>query len=90
MLITTTVTCAFERVCLDIVGPLPKTQTGGMYILTLQDELTRYALAIALTSTDAQMVAHVFVECFLCIYGIPDSINGLRYELPVRRIQADV
>jgi hypothetical protein len=43
MLITSTVTKTFERICLDIVGP---TTGGNMYILTLQDELSRYALAI--------------------------------------------
>jgi len=74
MIITTTVTKAFERVCLDIVRPLPKTQGGNMYILTLQDELTRYALAVALAATDAQTVAQVFIECFVCIYGIQNSI----------------
>ncbi|CAI6354249.1 unnamed protein product [Macrosiphum euphorbiae] len=45
-----------------------------MYILTLQDELSRYALAIALSSTDAPTVAQAFVECYVCTYGIPKSI----------------
>lgn len=74
MLITSTVTNSFERICLDIVGPLPQTSLGNQYILTMQDELTRYAIAVALSATDAQTVAQAFVECFVCIYGIPDSI----------------
>lgn len=74
MLITSTVIKPFERICLDIVGPLPKTLIGNMYILTIQDELSRYALAIALSSTDAPTVAQAFVECYVCTYGIPDSI----------------
>ncbi|CAH1720138.1 unnamed protein product [Aphis gossypii] len=74
MLITSTVVKPFERICLDIVGPLPKTLLGNMYILTLQDELSRYALAIALSSTDAPTVAQAFVECYVCTYGIPKSI----------------
>jgi transposase InsO family protein len=74
MLITTTVTKSFERISLDIVGPLPQTSFGNLYILTMQDELTRYAVAVALCATDAQTVARAFVECFVCIYGIPTSI----------------
>jgi len=74
MLITSTVTNSFERICLDIVGPLPQTSLGNQYILTMQDELTRYAIAVALSATDAQTVAQAFVECFVCIYGIPVSI----------------
>ncbi|KAL4088779.1 hypothetical protein QTP88_023863 [Uroleucon formosanum] len=74
MLITTTVTKSFERICLDIVGPLPQTSLGNQFILTMQDELTRYALAVALSATGAQTVAQAFVECFVCVYGIPKSI----------------
>lgn len=74
MLITTTVTKAFERICLDIVGPLPITELGNTHILTMQDELTRYALTVALASTDATTVARAFVECCVCIFGIPTSI----------------
>jgi len=74
MIITTTVTKPFGRICMDIVGPLPSTNMGNTHILTIQDELTRYALAIALATTDAQTIAQAFVECFVCIYGIPISI----------------
>ncbi|KAF0720084.1 igE-binding protein-like, partial [Aphis craccivora] len=65
MLITSTVTKTFERICLDIVGPLPPR---------VGDELSRYVSAIALTTTDASTVAQAFVENFVCIYGIPCSI----------------
>ena len=74
MLITSTVTSTFQKICLDIVGPLPKTDEGNTYILTIQDELSRYAVAVALATTDASTVARAFVECFICIYGIPITI----------------
>jgi transposase InsO family protein len=74
MLITSTVTTTFHKICLDIVGPLPITDAGNTYILTIQDELFRYAVAVAQATTDASTVAQVFVECFICIYGIPVTI----------------
>jgi hypothetical protein len=74
MIITTTVTKPFGRICMDIVGLLSLTNMGNIYIPTIQGELTRYALAIALATTDAQTIAQAFVECFVCIYGIPISI----------------
>lgn len=37
MLITDTPYSAFEKVSIDIVGPLPKTSKGHSYILTIQD-----------------------------------------------------
>lgn len=43
--ITTTSEKAFERVALDIVGPLPLTENGNKYILTLQDDLTKFTQA---------------------------------------------
>ncbi|KAL4154100.1 hypothetical protein QTP88_001933 [Uroleucon formosanum] len=74
MLITITVTKAFERISLDVVGSLPVIELGNTHILTMQDELTRYALAVALASTGATTVSRALVECCVCIFGIPTSI----------------
>ena len=37
MVITDTPTTAFEKISMDIVGPLPETKSGNLYILTIQD-----------------------------------------------------
>lgn len=74
MVIAFTVVKPFERICLDKVGLLPKTLMGNIYLLTVQDKLTFYALVIALSTTDPPTVAQAFAECFVCTYGIPKSI----------------
>lgn len=74
MLITTIVNRPFERICMDIIGPLPLTEGGNTYKLTTQNELIRYATATALIYTTSETVAQTFVECFVCIYGIPNSV----------------
>ena len=42
MIITDTPGSSFDKVAMDIVGPLPKTGRGNEYILTLQDQLTEF------------------------------------------------
>ena len=47
----------FERVGLDIVGPLPKSARGHQYILVLVDYATRYPEAIPLRKANAKQIA---------------------------------
>lgn len=43
----------FQRIAMDLVGPLPRSKRGNRYILTIVDYVTRYLEAIALPSTGA-------------------------------------
>ncbi len=40
----------FEKVAIDILGPLPVTKDGSKYLLVLQDYFTKWPEAIALKS----------------------------------------
>jgi hypothetical protein len=66
MEITTTANQPFEKCYLDIVGPLPETQKRNKYILTPQDELSKFLVAIPIPRQDAETVAQEFVTrgCF--------------------------
>jgi len=48
--ITDTLTRPFEKCALDIVGHLTVTTNGNKYILTFQDNLTKFSKAIPLTN----------------------------------------
>ena len=74
MLITDTPYSAFEKVSMDIVGPLPTTSQQNSYILTIQDHLTKFSLAIHLKSATIISVADAFLEFFICTFGAPKSI----------------
>lgn len=74
MVVTTTATSAFDKIYLDIVGPLVKDYFNKTYILTIQCELTKFVEAYALDSKDATTVANAFVEGFVLRYGIPKEI----------------
>jgi transposase InsO family protein len=74
MEITTTARQPFERCALDIVGPTDVTNSGNRYILTFQDDLTKFIAAIPIPTQDAETVARAFVENIVLRYGIPEVI----------------
>lgn len=74
MVITDTPGRAFDKISMDIVGPLPVTRKGNSYILTIQDLLTKYCFAIPLMRTTAVDIAEAFVDKFVCAVGAPKAI----------------
>ncbi|KAL6420931.1 hypothetical protein ACFW04_013610 [Cataglyphis niger] len=74
MVITDTPGSAFDKVSLDIVGPLPITNTGNQYILTMQDLLTKYSVAVPLREATSLAIADALTKNFICIYGTPKAI----------------
>ena len=75
MQITDTPSEAFEKIEMDIVGPLPQTEYGNKYILTIQDNLTKYSDAIPLRSTESTAIASAFAEHFITRFGCPRVIH---------------
>jgi IS30 family transposase len=72
--ITTTPEIVWEKCALDIVGPLNQTLDGNRYVLTFQDELSKYTLAIPTEHQDAVTIAKAFVEEVILKFGIPQMI----------------
>ena len=73
----------FERVAMDIIGPLPKTERGNRYILTVVDHFTKHVEAYALADQEAATVARVFLNEFVSRYGVPyvlHSDQGSNFE----------
>ena len=65
MVITNTPTTAFEKISMDIVGPLPGKKSGNLYILTIQENFTEYSLAILHPNHQAGTIADAFVKQFI-------------------------
>jgi len=74
MVITDTPGAAFDKVSLDIMGPLPLTMGNNQYILTMQDLLTTYSTAVLLKEATSLTIADAFTKKFICIYGTPRAI----------------
>jgi transposase InsO family protein len=71
MEITTTARKPFERCAIDIVGPTTETNKGNRYILTFQDDLTKFVLAEPIPT---QEVAREFVRSIILKFGTPEVV----------------
>ncbi|KAI9560471.1 hypothetical protein GHT06_014495 [Daphnia sinensis] len=67
-------TFIWQRVALDIVGPLPETYKGNRYILVMSEYTTRYMLAVAMKNQSARTVARKFIRHVILRYGSPLQI----------------
>jgi hypothetical protein len=65
------VTQPWERVSVDLMGPLPETRTGNKYILTCTDHFTCWVEGFALPNMKTTTIAQVFIEEIVCRYGAP-------------------
>ena len=72
MEITTAASRPFERCALNIVGPTGVTNKGNRYILTFQDDLTKFMATISIPTQDAETIAREFVQNIVLKYGIPE------------------
>lgn len=75
MLITDTPAAPFDKIQIDIVGPLPVTPRGNKYILTVQDNFSKYSDAIPISKIDSETIATALAEQFISRYGCPRSIH---------------
>lgn len=65
---------AFDKLSLDIMGPLPISARGNSYILTMQDLLTKYSVAVPLADATSLFIADALTKHFIRIYGAPKAI----------------
>ena len=65
----------FSHLHVDLVGLWPQTAEGHTHLLTVVDRTIRWAEAIPLQSTTAQVVADSFVANWVAHFGIPATIT---------------
>jgi transposase InsO family protein len=73
----------FHTVHIDIVGPLPVSRAGKQYLLTMVDRFTRWIEAIPIANISSETCAKVFLENWVCRYGVPAKVvsdQGTQFE----------
>lgn len=73
--VTDSVSRPFQRLAMDIMGPLPETVSGNRYILVVGDYFTKWKEAFAMKDMEAVTVARLLVNEVICRFGVPDSVH---------------
>jgi len=74
LVITDTPSTVFEKCSINIVGPFSPSESQYRYILTVQDELSKFLIAIPLEDQTSEQVARAFVDHVVLIHGVPQII----------------
>ena len=73
----------WQKVAVDLVGPMPETTKGNRWILVLVDHFTRWQDALAIPDATAPVVAAILDERVFCYLGLPEQIHtdqGAQFE----------
>jgi hypothetical protein len=60
-----------ERVSLDVMGPLPKSDKDNKFVLLICDYFTKWVEAYPIPNQEACTIADKFVKEFVCRFGVP-------------------
>ena len=60
---------AVTEISIDKVGPITTTPRGNKQILRIQDNLTKYCIAVAIPDTKLPTIADALAKNVISIYG---------------------
>ena len=66
----------WQRISIDFVGPLPVSDQGNSYILTIKDYFSRWVEAKPTSNMTAVTVARVLENEIFCRYGFPEAVHS--------------
>ena len=64
----------WQRMSMDLLGPLPKTKAGNTYLLVCNDNFTRWVEAFAISDIKMPNIANILLTRIICRYGCPEEI----------------
>ena len=68
----------WQRVHINLIGPLPVTAAKNKYILTCIDSFTRFGICTAIPDKQMSTVARSFVDNVIGVFGSPTSLYSDR------------
>jgi len=69
--------------CIDLLGPLPRTAAGNEHLLVIVDRFSKMSRAIPLQRIDAETIAAAFLDNWVAAYGPPATVlsdNGPQFR----------
>ena len=73
----------WQKVAIDLVGPMPETTRNNKWILVLTDHFTRWQDALPIPDATARVVAEALDCRVFCYFGLPEEIHsdrGMQFE----------
>jgi hypothetical protein len=64
----------FERIHVDIMGPLQRTENGNVYILMTVDAFSKYVIGTPMHNQEAITVSDCFLRDVLLKYGVAEEV----------------
>src|SRR3954462_176453 len=64
----------YDRVGIDLIGPLPVTQRNNRYIIVMVDYLTKWPEAKPIPNKNAETIVSHFHEEIICRHGCPKEL----------------
>lgn len=67
---------------MDVLGPLPKTESGTQFVVAMMDRFSKFTREIPATERTASHIASVFLYHLVFLHGIPQFIlsdNGPQF-----------
>lgn len=74
MNITDTPNRPFDKIAMDIVGPYPESKKGNVYVLSIQDLLSKFMVLVPLPNQTTETVADAFVKRYLSYFASPKTL----------------
>ena len=65
-----------ERIALNVLGPLPTTESGNKYVLLVANYFTKWPEAYSPPNQEAVTLAEVLVKEYICRFGVPLEIHS--------------
>ena len=72
-----------ELVAMDILGPLPQTKLGNVYVLVVGDYFTKWMEVYPIPNQQASTIATKLVNEFFCRFSLPKQLHsdqGAQFE----------
>lgn len=63
-----------DKIAMDLIGPLKKTEIGNQYILSIHDELTKYLILVPLKTQQTQSIWNALLNHYIYIFSSPKRI----------------
>uniref|UniRef100_A0A0N4ZD95 RNA-directed DNA polymerase n=1 Tax=Parastrongyloides trichosuri TaxID=131310 RepID=A0A0N4ZD95_PARTI len=65
----------WERLNIDVRGPLPRTENGNEQLLVIIDDFSKFALALPMPDTTAKTIIRILTTQVFAVHGIPKLIR---------------